>query len=79
MEAACGSSVFTKGFVYVMTVVVCMLKMFSPFLLDIGVWIFTILLKLLFFCLSVVWWCALVGAIVGLHRAISEIEGIGHR
>ena len=67
MEAACGSSFFTKAFFYVLSMLICLSKIISPD--RIAGCLSMILLKLPFICLSVVWWYALAGAIYCLDLA----------
>jgi len=46
MEAACGSSAFTKAFIYVLALLAILLKIASPFVVDLGSWFSMALLRL---------------------------------
>ena len=74
MDAACGSSFFTKAFIYALVVLAILMKIASPFVINLGGWAHVIMIKLLFVFLSGVCWILLMNVAEGLERASSQFE-----
>jgi len=74
MEFACGSSLFTKGFIYVLAVLAILMKLVSVFTIETEGWFIVFLLKLLYVSMSFVWFFSLALAIIGLGFAVRQFE-----